>query len=96
MTSALPSNSDIARRSRHFAFVPKPEKLKASKCFPLCSQHQTLLAAWFTGGSDTARAALVAIHESEQRWKPGEVALAHGRSQIRNMLTGLGFIRPSI
>jgi hypothetical protein len=53
---------------------PKTEKLKASKCFPLCSQHQTLLAAQFTGGSDTARAALVAIQESERRWKPGEVA----------------------
>jgi hypothetical protein len=30
MSSALPSNSDITRRSRHFAFVPIPDSYTAA------------------------------------------------------------------
>jgi hypothetical protein len=39
MSSALPSNSDIAPRSRHFAFLPNPEEFRVSKSRPRCAQE---------------------------------------------------------
>src|SRR5882672_11839603 len=52
MSSALPSNSDIARRSRHFAFVPDSDIVRGGDSDmatflalrPMCGETTTLFA----------------------------------------------------